>query len=171
MKITPFFRWYDMYVGLYVDSKNKAAYLVFFGFGLKISWAKPSRPMEIRSPDGTELWATVDHQPAFKPIEGTYDYECVAENLHIEFKHPDASFAIRFYKGPTPKDCHLYTGKVSVGKPHLHEGRALYFEARYSGMIFDLGREHDSSFLDRDIHDDLARSGQREAQLILRILE
>lgn len=36
IKIKPFYRWYDFYIGLYYDRIGKIVYLVFLGFGLKI---------------------------------------------------------------------------------------------------------------------------------------
>ena len=36
IKIRPFYRWYDFYIGLYYDRIDKILYLVFLGFGLKI---------------------------------------------------------------------------------------------------------------------------------------
>lgn len=27
MKITPFFRWYDLWIGIYIDRKNRTVYI------------------------------------------------------------------------------------------------------------------------------------------------
>jgi hypothetical protein len=35
VKVRPFYRWYDLYVGIYVDRHEPALYLVMLGFGLK----------------------------------------------------------------------------------------------------------------------------------------
>jgi hypothetical protein len=37
MKVRPFYRWYDLYVGIYVDRHEPALYLVVLGFGLKVT--------------------------------------------------------------------------------------------------------------------------------------
>jgi hypothetical protein len=29
MKITPFFKWYDLWIGAYIDTENKRAYICF----------------------------------------------------------------------------------------------------------------------------------------------
>lgn len=37
MKITPFFRWYDLWIGGYIDTKNKTVYICPVPmFGIKI---------------------------------------------------------------------------------------------------------------------------------------
>lgn len=37
MKITPFFRWYDLWIGAYIDTKNKTLYIGTGPmFGIKI---------------------------------------------------------------------------------------------------------------------------------------
>lgn len=39
MKIKPFFRWYDLWIGAYVDTKNKAVFICPIPtLGIKISW-------------------------------------------------------------------------------------------------------------------------------------
>jgi len=38
VKIRPFFKWFDLWIGLYIDSKQKAAYLCFLTLGIKITW-------------------------------------------------------------------------------------------------------------------------------------
>ena len=39
MKVNPFFRWYDLWIGVYIDTKNKAIYLCPIPmFGIKISY-------------------------------------------------------------------------------------------------------------------------------------
>ena len=41
MKIKLFFRWYDLWIGGFIDSAKKAVYIVPFPmFGVKISWQK-----------------------------------------------------------------------------------------------------------------------------------
>lgn len=41
MRITPFFRWYDLWVGVYVDVAAGAVYICPLPMlGLKLSWAK-----------------------------------------------------------------------------------------------------------------------------------
>lgn len=41
IKITPFFRWYDIWIGIFIDCKNSTIYFVPFPmFGLKISYKK-----------------------------------------------------------------------------------------------------------------------------------
>ena len=38
MKIKPFFRWYDLWVGIYIDKPNKAVYICPIPmFGIKIT--------------------------------------------------------------------------------------------------------------------------------------
>jgi len=36
MKISPYFRWYDLWVGVYIDTKNKAVYIGVLMVGIKI---------------------------------------------------------------------------------------------------------------------------------------
>jgi len=39
MKIKPFFRWYDLWIGAYIDTANKSVYICLIPmFGVKISW-------------------------------------------------------------------------------------------------------------------------------------
>jgi len=39
LKVKPFFRWYDLWVGVFVDTKNEAVYIIPFPmFGIKIWW-------------------------------------------------------------------------------------------------------------------------------------
>jgi hypothetical protein len=39
VRVTPFFRWYDLWVGLYVDRKGRALYFCPVPmFGLKVEW-------------------------------------------------------------------------------------------------------------------------------------
>lgn len=39
MTITPFFRWYDLWVGVFVDTKNRTLYVCPVPmFGLKVQW-------------------------------------------------------------------------------------------------------------------------------------
>lgn len=46
INITPFFRWYDLWVGVYVDTKNDALYIIPFPmFGIKI-WRKFKNPFD-----------------------------------------------------------------------------------------------------------------------------
>lgn len=41
MKIKPFFRWYDLWIGLYIDLPNRSLYFCPFPtIGLKISWSQ-----------------------------------------------------------------------------------------------------------------------------------
>jgi len=41
MKIEPFFRWYDLWVGAFVDTSKKAVYICPVPmFGVKIIWGK-----------------------------------------------------------------------------------------------------------------------------------
>jgi len=41
MKIKPFFRWYDLWVGVFIDTSKKAIYICPVPtLGLKISWDK-----------------------------------------------------------------------------------------------------------------------------------
>ncbi len=42
-KVQPFYRWYDLWVGAYVDTTKKDLYLCVLGLGLKISYGKPER--------------------------------------------------------------------------------------------------------------------------------
>jgi hypothetical protein len=38
MRVTPFFRWYDLWVGVYVDTKNRAVYICpLLMVGIKIA--------------------------------------------------------------------------------------------------------------------------------------
>lgn len=37
-KVTPFFAWYDQWIGHYRDRKNKISYICIMCFGLKIKW-------------------------------------------------------------------------------------------------------------------------------------
>jgi hypothetical protein len=42
LKIKPFFRWYDLWIGLYIDWSNKTVYICPIPMlGLKIDWRKP----------------------------------------------------------------------------------------------------------------------------------
>lgn len=42
MKITPFFRWYDLWIGAYVDTKDKAIYVCPLPMvGIKIQYGDP----------------------------------------------------------------------------------------------------------------------------------
>lgn len=37
MKITPYFRWYDIWVGLFIDTKKRTLYLGYFPMlGIKV---------------------------------------------------------------------------------------------------------------------------------------
>lgn len=37
-----FFRWYDLWVGVYIDTKNRAIYICPIPmFGVKFTWSKP----------------------------------------------------------------------------------------------------------------------------------
>ena len=39
MRVSPFFRWYDLWIGLYIDVKGKAAYFCPIPtIGVKITW-------------------------------------------------------------------------------------------------------------------------------------
>lgn len=38
VSIRPFFKWFDLWIGLYIDTKNKSAYLCFLTLGIKVSW-------------------------------------------------------------------------------------------------------------------------------------
>lgn len=39
LKIKPFFRWFDLWIGVYIDTKNDAVYIIPFPmFGIKIWW-------------------------------------------------------------------------------------------------------------------------------------
>jgi len=39
LKVKPFFRWYDLWVGIFIDNKNDAIYIIPFPmFGIKIWW-------------------------------------------------------------------------------------------------------------------------------------
>lgn len=39
MTIRPFFKWFDLWIGVYVDVSNKTLYLCLIPcFGVKISW-------------------------------------------------------------------------------------------------------------------------------------
>lgn len=41
MKFQPFFRWYNLWIGAYVDTKNRAVYVCLLPMlGVKISWSK-----------------------------------------------------------------------------------------------------------------------------------
>lgn len=45
MKVTGFFRWYDLWVGAYVDTKNRALYICPIPmFGIKIQFQKEAQP-------------------------------------------------------------------------------------------------------------------------------
>lgn len=37
-KIRPFFKWFDLWIGVYIDTKNQAAYICFLTLGIKIEW-------------------------------------------------------------------------------------------------------------------------------------
>jgi len=38
LKVEPFFRWYDLWIGAYVDTKNRVVYICPFPcFGIKVS--------------------------------------------------------------------------------------------------------------------------------------
>jgi hypothetical protein len=46
MKITPFFRWYDLWIGMYIDTKGKAVYICLVPMiGIKISYRGWPRPV------------------------------------------------------------------------------------------------------------------------------
>lgn len=36
MKIKPFYKWYDLWIGAYYDTKKRRLYLCFFGLGVCI---------------------------------------------------------------------------------------------------------------------------------------
>jgi hypothetical protein len=39
MTINPFFRWYDLWVGIYIDTKGKAVYVCPLPMvGVKVAW-------------------------------------------------------------------------------------------------------------------------------------
>lgn len=39
MRIKTFFRWYDLWIGMYIDTKNKAVYVCPIPmFGIKVTW-------------------------------------------------------------------------------------------------------------------------------------
>ena len=40
MKVSPYFRWYDLWVGAYIDTKKKALYVGVFCVGLKFEFGK-----------------------------------------------------------------------------------------------------------------------------------
>ena len=43
LKIKPFFRWYDLWIGAYIDTKDKSLYVIPFPMlGLKFYWEVPS---------------------------------------------------------------------------------------------------------------------------------
>lgn len=42
MMVKPFFRWYDLWVGVYIDVEGQAVYVCPIPmFGIKVSWRKP----------------------------------------------------------------------------------------------------------------------------------
>ena len=42
---TLFFRWYDLWIGAYIDTKGRAVYLCPVPcFGIKVSWRKEGEP-------------------------------------------------------------------------------------------------------------------------------
>lgn len=46
LNIKPFFRWYDLWIGIYIDNKNDAVYIIPFPmFGIKI-WRKFINPFD-----------------------------------------------------------------------------------------------------------------------------
>ena len=46
IKFKPFFRWYDLWIGLYIDTKNDSIYIIPFPMiGIKI-WRKFKKPFE-----------------------------------------------------------------------------------------------------------------------------
>ncbi len=38
VKISPFFKWFDLWIGLYIDTKSSAAYICFLTLGIKVEW-------------------------------------------------------------------------------------------------------------------------------------
>lgn len=39
MRIRPFFRWYDLWIGVYVDMKNRSVYICPIpALGVKVTW-------------------------------------------------------------------------------------------------------------------------------------
>ena len=42
MSVTPFFRWYDIWIGVFIDTKKRAAYIGPVPMlGVKITWGAP----------------------------------------------------------------------------------------------------------------------------------
>lgn len=37
MAVRPFYRWYDLWIGMYIDTKKRAVYICVLGFGVKIT--------------------------------------------------------------------------------------------------------------------------------------
>jgi len=37
VRVRPFYRWYDLYIGVYIDRHAPALYLVVLGLGLKVT--------------------------------------------------------------------------------------------------------------------------------------
>ncbi len=57
MKIKPFFKWYDLWIGMFIDTKKKAIYIIPFPmFGIKIDY----RTLEERNTD--LIWKIMQHQ-------------------------------------------------------------------------------------------------------------
>lgn len=38
VKVKPFFKWFDLWVGLYIDTEHSAAYICFLTLGIKVYW-------------------------------------------------------------------------------------------------------------------------------------
>lgn len=61
MKITPYFRWYDLWIGIYIDTKNSIAYVGLIPmFGLKITFnqlfCKHDYTWQVDMTAGVEDW-------------------------------------------------------------------------------------------------------------------
>lgn len=38
IKVRPFFKWFDLWIGVYIDTTSKAAYICFLTLGIKVQW-------------------------------------------------------------------------------------------------------------------------------------
>ena len=75
MKLNFFFRWFDIWMGLYIDRKNKAVYICPVPMlGIKISWEQNSGPWKTSpTPYLREIMDPTNPHPEYSRWDVHYD--------------------------------------------------------------------------------------------------